>query len=134
MSSRSRAGGFLLTFQLLRIRIVALDQHRPLRFELLVQGRLALLPGLGVAVQERYLPGNGGTEGEAERGRAEAGAAGARREGSGGSGLAYLGSLAQQRLDEGSADALSPAGDQSHLAIDVHGAARPRGAEEPSPA
>lgn len=131
MSSRSRAGGFLLTFQLLRIRNVALDEHRPLRFELLVQGRLALLPGLGVAVQERYLPGNGGTEGEAERGSPRLGA---RREGSGGSGLAYLGSLAQQRLDEGSADALSPAGDQSHLAIDVHGAARPRGAEEPSPA
>ena len=75
---------FESTFQLLRIRNVALDEHRPLRFELLVQGRLALLPGLGVAVQERYLPGNGGTEGEAERGRAEAGAAGARREGSGG--------------------------------------------------
>jgi len=134
MSSRSRAGGFLLTFQLLRIRNVALDEHRPLRFELLVQGRLALLPGLGVAVQERYLPGNGGTEGEAERGRAEAGAAGARREGSGGSGLAYLGSLAQQRLDDGSAAALRPAGDQSHLALAVHGAARPRGAEAPSPA
>lgn len=50
---------------------------------------------------------------------------------------AYLGSLAQQRLDERPADALRPAGDQRHLAIDVHGAAGPSlpaGAQEASPA
>lgn len=45
------------TFQLLLVRHVALDEQRPLRFELLVQGRLALLSGLGVAVQQGYLSG-----------------------------------------------------------------------------
>lgn len=53
---------FLLTFQLLLIRNVALDEHRPLRFKLLVQDRLALLPGLRVAVQQGYLSGDGGRE------------------------------------------------------------------------
>lgn len=48
------------TFQLLLVRHVALDEQRPLRFKLLVQGRLALLSRLGVAVQQGYLSGAGG--------------------------------------------------------------------------
>lgn len=61
------ADAWSLTFQLFGVRNVALDEHRPLRLELLVQGLLALLPGLEVAVQQRYLPGDGGREGK-ERG------------------------------------------------------------------
>lgn len=48
------------TSQLLLLRHVALDEQRPLRFKLLVQGRLALLSGLGVAVQQGYLGEEGG--------------------------------------------------------------------------
>lgn len=61
------ADAWPFTFQLLGVRNVALDEHRSLRLELLVQGLLALLPGLEVAVQQRYLPGDGGREGK-ERG------------------------------------------------------------------
>lgn len=45
---------------------------------------------------------------------------------------AYLGALAQQRLDESPADALRPAGDQSHLAIDVHGRRAPAARSAPA--
>lgn len=45
---------------------------------------------------------------------------------------AYLGALAQQRLDERAADALRPAGDQSHLAIDVHGRRAPAARSAPA--
>lgn len=47
-------------------------------------------------------------------------------------GGAYLGALAQQRLDESPADALSPAGDQSHLPIDVHGRRAPAARSAPA--
>lgn len=43
--------------------------------------------------------------------------------GQGEGGHAHLGALVQQRLHEGAADALRPAGDQRHLPIDVHGPA-----------
>lgn len=142
--SCSSPGALAPTFQLLLVRHVALDEQRPLRFKLLVQGRLALLSRLGVAIQQGYLSGEGGKwvaggwmdrrtgPPRAEPSRAEPRglpppparrcrleAEGREREDA----LArpYLGALAQQRLDESPADALRPAGDQSHLAIDVHG-------------
>lgn len=55
------ADSFSLTFQLLLIRNVTLDEHRPLCFKLLVQGSLAFLPGLRVAVQQGYLGGEDGS-------------------------------------------------------------------------
>lgn len=78
----------------------------------------------------------GWTDGQVPR-RAEPNPAGAGWRQRGGKGRtrfagAYLGALAQQRLDESPADALRPAGDQSHLPIDVHGRRAPAARSAPA--